>query len=263
MRFLALLALLLLVAGVASAGKRCAALCQSEIAACRAAVPASSSCPTGHGHQRCVRQLHKQRARCKPDTLRQCHQNPDPGTCTSATTTTVPGGATTTTVPGAACDVTRFHCSGTLGGAVSGPFDCTYAFANFDAATGQTRFLLNVPTRPGAVDVIAMSLDFSQMPAATTYRFPAAPGAGTFLDTSYTVVGLPSGRVLPINYVAGKAPTDFVAACGWCPAGSMTMVLSSAVARPSGTPGDWCLHGTLDATTVSGTGGTITVHVGF
>ena len=117
-----------------------------------------------------------------------------------------------------------------VSGVVSGQFDCTNSFANFNATTGQTLLTLSVPTAPSGVDTISLWLTFDQTPAAPkTYEFPSMPGAGTFLATSFAAVWLPSGHLFPTGYIASPSQNNAAAPCGWCPAGTMTLVLSSAV----------------------------------
>ncbi len=265
--FLGLLCLALGAGPIRAAHKNCPRLCQTEIGTCRAAVPPNSSCPHRR-HAACVSRLQKARSQCRSRILHQCKQNPDANTCVPPTTTTVPtGGSTTTTLPGTACDLSQTPCTGTLVGSggisVNEPFDCSNSFANFNPAAmnPQTRFHLVVRTPPADVATLNLELSFNGSPQSPrTYAFPASPAFGDFVLMNLGPGIVPSG----VRLIFGASPLLDFAAGPSVGRGTMTMAISSAGLRLGGTPGDWCLHGTLDATLPAPSGGqSVTLHATF
>jgi hypothetical protein len=118
--------------------------------------------------------------------------------------------------------------------------------------------MLHVGTPPSGVSSLGLVLEFVGSPAAKEYDFPADPPNGEFLPTSYVTLNVPGGSLLGTTYKAG--PGGILGG-----EGPMKMTLSSADPRtPPQTPGDWCLHGTVDATmTVGAAGGSVTLHADF
>ena len=131
------------------------------------------------------------------------------------------------------CDVRP--CTVSLGGAVTDPQTCTTAFARPDPLNAtQTDFMLTVRTPTGVVSSIGMNLNFV-----------GPPQVG-----SPTLVG---DQVFGVT--AGLSTTDnrtFTASVGAHPQGTQALNITAADPRVGGTPGDWCLHGTFDATLAPG-----------
>lgn len=211
----------------------CNALCRLPIRACRKAVPSNSSCPGGKDHRACVRGLNQRRAHCRTDALSQCHQTSPPTTCLTCAELADLG-----------------PCTGTLTGAPvaagSEPFTCTSTFGNHDL-TDQTHLRLNVNQPPADVATFDILLRFGGAPLVAPHQYALSDLVPT------STVGLFLSSLA--EFRASPPAT-----------GDVTLALTKAVPRYNGTPGDYCLHGTLDATLphVSGTGsGSLTLHADF
>jgi len=122
------------------------------------------------------------------------------------------------------------QCSGTLNGS---PFPCTNGFSNSHSVSDggtETRLGLNL--------------------GLTELSFVGPPPSGSSTQVTLlagdSITGYGHGN-LPDG---GGFPEPFEALVGPKPLGSITVVISSAKARDGGTPGDYCLDGTLNATLV-------------
>jgi hypothetical protein len=150
-------------------------------------------------------------------------------------------------------------CSLTLGGAVTGSFDCRPATTFFNIATDTTGFAFSVQQRSDTPGV-TVAVGVPGSPQSRTYRSTDANASGG----------------LEVTTATGNGRWSAVIADGGA-TGSYTMIFSSVTCQtncsPDGGPGDagtavpYTASGTLDATLPQaadgGIPGNVTLHVTF
>ena len=139
-------------------------------------------------------------------------------------------------------------CTLVLSGAVNQTLSCIPGNGNYDATTNQTtRFGISQHTVTGVVAEVNSSLPFLGMPQVG----PA------------TLLGAPPAPFPAYVQLRTTANVFFEATLGPPAVGSMAFNITAAAPRIGGTPGDWCLHGTLDTVLPGGPTSSVTLHADF
>jgi hypothetical protein len=131
-------------------------------------------------------------------------------------------------------------CTGMLMNAVTGSFTCAPIFAQFNSGMNQTSFLLDqqiITPPPGVMSITIGLLAMTGMPAVGVVPLVAGDRIDVMANGAFNAT-VPSP-------------------------GTITLNLSAAIARTGGTPGDFCLHGRLEATLQGPQANTIAMTVDF